>query len=266
MQAHAHEEMKPGVYVLERQKGSCGGFLERFEQGVAHRFASRSRSIDVAVEVSLFDEAREGHLVYGGNRAGVEAHAFAIGAREMRRKYHVGNAEGRPERLREGVRVDDALGPVDPRKRGDRLSGEAKLAVVVVFDDVSPRFFRGPGQKLVAPARGHDDSRGELVRGRDMRKVGPAGAKGFGGDALRIKGDGGCADPVSLVDARKAPVARVFQGDRFRPFEELDDEVIKNLRACAYDDAVGVGFKTAHRADVPSDRLPEALGAAAILG
>ena len=43
-----------------------------------------------------------------------------------------------------------------------------------------------------------------------MRKVGPAGAKGFGGNTLRIKGDGEYADSVGLVDVCKAPVAWVF--------------------------------------------------------
>ena len=43
-----------------------------------------------------------------------------------------------------------------------------------------------------------------------MRKVGPAGAKAFGGNALRIKGDGEYANPVGLIDACKAPVAWVF--------------------------------------------------------
>ena len=99
-----------------------------------------------------------------------------------------------------------------------------------------------------------------------MRKVGSGRAKGFGRDALRIKGNGGYANPVGLVDACEASVPRVFQSDRLRPFEKLDDEVVKNLRPCAYDDAVGVGFKAAHGADVPGDRLPEAFGALAVLG
>ena len=140
-----HEEMKSRIYILKRQEGSRRGFLERLDQGVANRLAPRFRSVDMAVEVALLDEARKGHLVYGGNRAGIESHALAIDAREMRGKHHVGDAEGRSERLREGVRVDDAFGPVDSRKRRNGFSGKAKLAVVVVFDDVSAWLFRSPG-------------------------------------------------------------------------------------------------------------------------
>ena len=136
-----HEEMKSRIYILETTgRVPQGFFLERLDQGVAIRFAPRFRSVDMAVEVALLDEARKGHLVYGGNRAGIESHAFAIDAREMRGKHHVGDAEGRSERLREGVRVDDAFGPVDSRKRRNGFSGKAKLAVVVVFDDALPGF------------------------------------------------------------------------------------------------------------------------------
>ena len=163
----------------------------------------------------------------------------------MRRQHHVGHAKRCAQAFRERVRVNHAFGRIDALQRGDGSSCQAKLAVVVVLDDIAVRRFGRPAQQLVAAAHAGHDAGGELVRRRDVQRVDARRAHRGHGNARRVKRKVGEFDVVALVDLREAWVARVFDADTAVSTDKLDEQVVQRLRARAHHDVFRRGGKPA---------------------
>ena len=81
--------------------------------------------------------------------------------------YHVAEPQGGEEHFAEGADINDASAGVEPLQGGERASGIAEFAVVVVLGD--PRAAPpGPRQQRHAARQRHGDAQGILVRGRDV--------------------------------------------------------------------------------------------------
>ena len=86
-------------------------------------------------------------------------------------QHHIAYAEGRSQRLREGVYVDDLFFLVDALQRRDGLAKKAELAVVIILYNIAVGLFAGPAKQLVASAYGHSNTGGKLMRGCNMENI-----------------------------------------------------------------------------------------------
>ena len=176
-----------------------------------------THAVDVLIEGTLGQKARQGHLLNGRNRRGLATPLPMEAIGQMGGKHHEAKPQAGSDGAREGVEVHHPLSGVDALKGGNRAALMAELAIVVVLDDVAPLPFRGPGQQLVAAGDGHYRARGEMVRGHDVRNLRPRGSQGRHVHAVFVHGHLRHLSAVDGISASERRVARIFHSEKLTP-------------------------------------------------
>ncbi len=150
-----------------------------FEQYVATLLIQPAHATQVRREVSLGHECGSDPLRHPGRMAVVGRPRGDEAGDERPRQNHIGESQRREEHLGESPDVDDAAVGIETLHRGQRAGVVLELAVVVILDQPGPVTARDLEQRQ--PTRqGQRDSRGVLVRRRDVEEAGGSGA-GLGG-------------------------------------------------------------------------------------
>ena len=158
-------------------------------------------------------------------------------------QHHIGNAKSRTKALGERVGIYDALRRIDSLKRGNRTPSQAKLAVVIVFNNVAAGHLGRPTEQFVATTHACHDARGELMRRRDMQCVDARRANRGHRRPRRIERNRGQAHIIRAIHLAKPWVAGVFNADDPVSADELHNEVVQSLRARAHHDILGRSYK-----------------------
>ena len=114
---------------------------------------------------------------------------------------------------------------------------EPELGVVVVLDDIALPPLR-PMEQLPAAGGGRHQARGIVVAGGDVQH--PGVPQGIGAHSEFVHRGGEAGDSAGGVDAADFPVARVLHSVNPVPAQQLDQQIIKEVRPRADEDVLRI--------------------------
>lgn len=166
------DEMEAGVFFGDGGDGGQFAFADGLEQCVAAAAVGVAHAVDVLFKGAVADVLCKHQLFQGRNGAGVEGKFLLVLLGKALGQHHVADSRRRCKSLGECVDVDDLIGYVNVLQRGDRATGHAEFAIVVVFYDVAVAGFGGPAQQFVTAAYRHHNTCGIMMTGGDVNDVG----------------------------------------------------------------------------------------------
>src|SRR5688500_16165629 len=112
---------------------------QAIEKGFARHAVCFANPAQMAGKSTAIDEIRQQDLLYPGMSVVGDRLFTAHGLDQLRWNDQVTRAQAGSDRLGECAQVDDGRVVLQPRKRSKRGAVVAKIAVVVVLDDVGAR-------------------------------------------------------------------------------------------------------------------------------
>ena len=117
-------------------------------------------------KITTAEKSGQSILLKTGYRAGIKPQTLAELAHQLRRQHQVADPDGWSNGLGEGVEVDHLPRMVYGLEGGDGAARQAKLAVVVVFNEIASLLRLRPFQQRLTTGNGDDRSGGKVVGGR----------------------------------------------------------------------------------------------------
>ena len=162
-----------------------------------------------------------GRIVAGGNKlrqrhldqrmaAAVKLSMGVLQVADQRpRDHHVAQAQAGIERLAEGADIDHRGVGDQTLQGGDRLTGKAKLAVIIIFDDPAP-LLTGERQQPLAALKAHHRAQRILVGRRNEDQPRRIVNRLRRAQAVGIDGQGLCPNVVHRQHVADPPVGRLL--------------------------------------------------------
>ena len=163
LRMEAQQEVQAGAAFEDIGAREQSSRFHSLEQGFAALAVAVAHAVDVLLEITVLDEAGQRILLEVRYRAAVETEFLVEFPDELFRQHHVADADGRGQRLGEGIHVDDPAADIDAHHRRDGPSRQTEFAVVVILDDAAARCRTDPPQESVAAADGSDAAGREVM-------------------------------------------------------------------------------------------------------
>ena len=125
------------------------------------------------------------------------------------RDHHVAQAKAGIECLAEGADIDHRGVGDQTLQGGDRLTGKAKLAVIIIFDDPAP-LLTGECQQALAALKAHHRTQRILVGRRNEDQPRRIVNRLRRAQAVGIHGQGLCPNVVHRQHVADPPVGRLL--------------------------------------------------------
>ena len=144
----------------------------------------------------------------------------------MFRQHHIADTDGGGQCFCKGIDIDDFFKDIDALQGGNRLTGEAELAVVIILDNIAGRRFGSPSKKFIASSDRHGDACRELVGRGNMDDVNIFCFQFGNPDAAVIHGNIIAVHIVAVVDFGDFVIARVFNGVFLVEAQKLNQDAV----------------------------------------
>ena len=226
---------------------------QRLQQAISAFLVTHANAREMRRIAPAADHLGERCLIEPGIAVVEQRLRAAGGVRKPRRDDHVAQPQAGAERPGKRTEIDRAV----RRQRGDgwqRRPFVAKLAVVIVFDDVAA-VLAGPGDDRL-PARERQSGAGrKLMRWRDIEERGRGARKLVGDETVRIDRDRHNFRASGFKGKACALVTWIFHGrGRARIEEQSRSNVDAFLNAPRHNDPADIGHDSPARRHVASDR------------
>ena len=240
LRIQSNPKMKSGLVLDNPAVLPNRAFLDGFNQSLPLPAVVQPHPVDVLLKVSVSDKRRQRILLKGRYRTSVEGQLAVESVGQMHRKNHVADSNGWRQGLGKGIHIDHPFAGIDAEQRGQRFSVGPEFAVVVVFDDVSPRFFIGPGQHLVSPAGRHGDTTGKMMIRTDMDDIRSRLVQLRYPNAMLIHGNVLAVNAVLPVYVRQNFISRVLDAVLSVAANQLYQQAVQVLRSGTDDNLIRI--------------------------
>src|SRR6185369_15207424 len=121
--------------------------LDRLDQGIPSGHVRSSDTPKVPDECSFLEEIRDNRLFEPGRAIIQQSLRDSCLLEQVTRKHRITNPGSRADRFRKRAQIDDMSSPIQPGECGKRRTVVAKVAVVIVLNDVASGLIR-PTQQM----------------------------------------------------------------------------------------------------------------------
>ena len=168
-------------------------------------------------------------LCEDGHCAGIERNLLLQGSAELRGQNHIAHADGRRDRAREGVHVDDAFFRFKREKRILGFCGHGELGVKIVLNNKSV-LRRRPANVAGPPRRRRGDPARIAVEWRDVKDRRVGLFQRTEPDAFAVHRQHPTAHAAGFVDKLDLLVRRILQRENPLTPQHLHDQVVQIFR------------------------------------
>lgn len=223
---------------------------------IAAHFICVFHSVQMPLEISLFQKTPEGPLFEIRDRARIKRQRFPVPAQQVTGQHHIANAERGRQAFGERIHVDHALAAlIQALQRRNWPARKTEFAVIVVLDNITLAGRIRPLQQLHPAGDRHGDSERKMMGWRRVNNGGIQTCQRGNIEPMGIQRNGRRPHTVGVQNLPYLRVSGVLERVQTLSAEKLHQQAEEKFGPGAQNDLFGRSLDAAVLSQIPNNLL-----------